>query len=129
LRRRNFYQWPYQTYHENTSRDCAAADKGDYCGRKHNGNFFLRSVPNPCRNSERFLPRRNQPSRKLLPQIKKTVNPLEYAQEGDLLMPIMEINEKLTRIIQERSIELVTQEEGLVTIVFDDYSTASLRVP
>jgi hypothetical protein len=59
----------------------------------------------------------------------RTVNPLEYAQEGDLLMPIMEINEKLTRIIQERSIELVTQEEGLVTIVFDDYSTASLRVP
>jgi len=44
-------------------------------------------------------------------------------------MPIMEINEKLTRIIQERSIEIVTQEEGLVTIVFDDYSTASLRVP
>jgi len=44
-------------------------------------------------------------------------------------MPIMEINEKLTRIIQERSIELVTQEEGLVTIVFDDYSTASPRVP
>jgi hypothetical protein len=44
-------------------------------------------------------------------------------------MPIMEINEKLTRIIQGRSIELVTQEEGLVTIVFDDYSTASLRVP
>ncbi len=28
-------------------------------------------------------------------------------------MPIMEINEKLTRIIQERSIELVTQEERI----------------
>jgi hypothetical protein len=32
------------------------------------------------------------------------------------------VNEKLT-IIRGRSIELVTQEEGLVTIVFRDYST------
>ena len=43
-------------------------------------------------------------------------------------MPIMEINEKLTRIIRGRSIELVTQEEGLVTIVFDDYSTMRVKV-
>jgi hypothetical protein len=43
-------------------------------------------------------------------------------------MPIMEINEKLTKIIRGRTIELVTQEEGLVTIVFDDYSTMRLKV-
>ena len=43
-------------------------------------------------------------------------------------MPIMEINEKLTRIIRGRSIELVLQEEGLVTIVFDDYSTMRVKV-
>jgi hypothetical protein len=43
-------------------------------------------------------------------------------------MPIMEINEKLTRIIRGRSIELVNQEEGLVTIVFDDYSTMQVKV-
>jgi hypothetical protein len=42
-------------------------------------------------------------------------------------MPIMEINEKLTRIIRGRTIELVTQEEGLVTIVFDDYSTMRVK--
>jgi len=40
----------------------------------------------------------------------------------------MEINEKLTRIIRGRSIELVTQEEGLVTIVFGDYSTMRVKV-
>jgi hypothetical protein len=43
-------------------------------------------------------------------------------------MPIMEINEKLTRIIRARSVELVLQEEGLVTIVFDDYSTMRVKV-
>jgi hypothetical protein len=43
-------------------------------------------------------------------------------------MPIMELNEKLTRIIRGRSIELVLQEEGLVTIVFDDYSTMRVKV-
>ena len=43
-------------------------------------------------------------------------------------MPIVEINEKLTRIIRGRSIELVLQEEGLVTIVFDDYSTMRVKV-
>ena len=43
-------------------------------------------------------------------------------------MPVIEINEKLTGIIRGRSIELVTQEEGLVTIVFDDYSTLRVKV-
>ena len=43
-------------------------------------------------------------------------------------MPIMEINEKLTRIIRGRSIELVLQEEGLVIIVFNDYSTMRVKV-
>ncbi len=43
-------------------------------------------------------------------------------------MPIMEINEKLTRIIRGRSVELVLQEEGLVTIVFDDYSMMRVKV-
>jgi hypothetical protein len=43
-------------------------------------------------------------------------------------MPIMEVNEKLSRIVRGRTIELVTQEEGLVTIVFDDYSTMRLKV-
>ena len=40
----------------------------------------------------------------------------------------MEINNKLTGIIRGRSIELVTQEEGLVTIVFRDYSTMREKV-
>ena len=52
----------------------------------------------------------------------------ECTQEGDLAMPIIEINEKLTRIIRERSIELLFQEEGLVAIVFDDYSTMRVKV-
>jgi len=43
-------------------------------------------------------------------------------------MPIIEINEKLTRVIRGRSIQLVMQEEGLVTIVFDDYSTMRVKV-
>ena len=43
-------------------------------------------------------------------------------------MQIMEINEKLTKIIRGRTIELVTQEEELVTIVFDDYSTMRVQV-
>jgi len=43
-------------------------------------------------------------------------------------MPIIETNEKLTRIIRGRSIELVIQEAGLVTIVFDDYSTMRVQV-
>jgi hypothetical protein len=37
----------------------------------------------------------------------------EYAQERDLPMPIIEINEKLTRVIRGRSIELLIQEAGL----------------
>jgi hypothetical protein len=40
----------------------------------------------------------------------------ECTQEGDLAMPIIETNEKLTRIIRGGSIELVIQEAGLVTI-------------
>ena len=40
----------------------------------------------------------------------------------------METNEKLTRIIRGRSIELVTEEEGLVTIVFGDSSTMRVKV-
>jgi hypothetical protein len=43
-------------------------------------------------------------------------------------MPIMEFNDKLTRIVRGRTIQLVAQEEGLVTIVFDDYSTMRLKV-
>jgi hypothetical protein len=43
-------------------------------------------------------------------------------------MPVIKINQKLTSIIHGRSIELVTQEEGLVVIVFDDYSTLQVKV-
>ena len=43
-------------------------------------------------------------------------------------MSIVEFNEKLTRIIRGRSVELAMQEEGLVTIVFDDYSTMRVKV-
>jgi hypothetical protein len=43
-------------------------------------------------------------------------------------MPIIEINKKLTRVIRGRSIELLIQEEGLATIVFDDYSTMRVQV-
>ena len=43
-------------------------------------------------------------------------------------MSIMEMNQTLTSIIRGRSVELVMQEEGLVTIVFDDYSTMRVKV-
>jgi hypothetical protein len=43
-------------------------------------------------------------------------------------MSIMEFNDKLTRIVRGRTIQLVAQEEGLVTIVFDDYSTMRVKV-
>jgi hypothetical protein len=43
-------------------------------------------------------------------------------------MPIVEFNDKLTRIVRGRTIQLVAQEEGLVTIVFDDYSTMQVKV-
>ena len=43
-------------------------------------------------------------------------------------MPIIEFNEKLTRIVRGRTIQLVAQEEGLVTIVFHDYSTMRVKV-
>jgi hypothetical protein len=43
-------------------------------------------------------------------------------------MPIIEFNEKLTRIVRGRTIQLVAQEEGLVTIVFPDYSTMRVKV-
>src|SRR5260221_3443906 len=59
---------------------------------------------------------------------RETVNPREDAQERDLFMPIMEFNDKLTRIVRGRTIQLVAQEEGLVTIVFHDYSTMRVKV-
>jgi hypothetical protein len=59
--------------------------------------------------------------------ITTTVNPREDAQERDLFMPIMEFNDKLTRIVRGRTIQLVAQEEGLVTIVFHDYSTMRVK--
>jgi hypothetical protein len=40
----------------------------------------------------------------------------------------MAINEKLTRIIRGRGIALVSKEEGLVVIVFDDHSTMRIKV-
>jgi hypothetical protein len=40
----------------------------------------------------------------------------------------MEINEKLTRILRGRTIELVSKEEGLVVIVFDDRSKIRVKV-
>jgi hypothetical protein len=40
----------------------------------------------------------------------------------------MEINEELTRIIRGRTIALVSKEEGLVVIVFDDHSTLRMKV-
>jgi hypothetical protein len=40
----------------------------------------------------------------------------------------MKINELLTRIIRGRAIALVSKEEGLVTIVFDDRSTLRIKV-
>ena len=43
-------------------------------------------------------------------------------------MSIMEMNQRLTRIIRGRSVELVMQEGGLVTIVFNDYSTMRVKV-
>ena len=43
-------------------------------------------------------------------------------------MPIIEFNDKLTRIVRGRTIQLVAQEEGLVTIVFHDYSTMRVKV-
>jgi hypothetical protein len=40
----------------------------------------------------------------------------------------MKINELLTRIIRGRAIALVSKEEGLVTIVFNDQSTLRIKV-
>ena len=40
----------------------------------------------------------------------------------------METNEKLTNILRGRTIELVSKEEGLVVIVFDDQSSLRLKV-
>ena len=40
----------------------------------------------------------------------------------------MKINEKLTKIIGGRTIKLVSKEEGLVIIAFDDFSTMHLKV-
>jgi hypothetical protein len=40
----------------------------------------------------------------------------------------MKINELLTRILRGRAIALVSKEEGLVTIVFDDQSTLRIKI-
>jgi hypothetical protein len=40
----------------------------------------------------------------------------------------METNEKLTKILRGRTIELVSKEEGLVVIVFGDHSSLQLKV-
>jgi hypothetical protein len=40
----------------------------------------------------------------------------------------MKINEKLTKVIGGRTIELVSKEEGLVLIAFDDFSTMQVKV-
>jgi hypothetical protein len=40
----------------------------------------------------------------------------------------METNEKLSSILRGRTIELVSKEEGLVVIVFDDHSSLQLKV-
>jgi hypothetical protein len=40
----------------------------------------------------------------------------------------METNEKLTRVLRGRTIELVSKEEGLVVIVFDDRSKIQVKV-
>jgi hypothetical protein len=37
------------------------------------------------------------------------------------------MNEKLTKIIHGRTIELVTKEDGLIVIVFDDHSTMRIQ--
>jgi hypothetical protein len=40
----------------------------------------------------------------------------------------VEINEKLTRTIRGRVIELVSKEEGVVAITFNDHSTMRVKV-
>jgi len=40
----------------------------------------------------------------------------------------MEINEKLTMSIRGRTIALVSKEEGLVVIIFNDHSTLRVKV-
>jgi hypothetical protein len=40
----------------------------------------------------------------------------------------MDTNDKLTNILKGRTIELVSKEEGLVVIVFDDHSSLRLKV-
>lgn len=40
----------------------------------------------------------------------------------------MEMNETLTDIVRGRTIELVTKEEGLVTLLFNDCSTMQVKV-
>jgi hypothetical protein len=40
----------------------------------------------------------------------------------------MQTNETLTDVIRGRTIELVTKDEGLVTITFNDHSTMQVKV-
>ena len=40
----------------------------------------------------------------------------------------MKINEKLTKIIGGRTIKVVSKEEGLVVIGFDDFSTMRVKI-
>jgi hypothetical protein len=40
----------------------------------------------------------------------------------------MQVNETLKAIVRGRTIELVTKEQGLVTIVFNDRSTMQVKV-
>jgi hypothetical protein len=40
----------------------------------------------------------------------------------------MKINEKLRKIIGGRTIKLVSKEEGLVVIAFEDFSTMHVKV-
>jgi hypothetical protein len=40
----------------------------------------------------------------------------------------MQVNETLTDIVRGRTIELVSKQEGLVTIMFSDHSTMELKV-
>ncbi|MBV8378755.1 MAG: hypothetical protein JO279_17305 [Verrucomicrobia bacterium] len=39
----------------------------------------------------------------------------------------MQINERLTDVIRGRTIELVSKEEGMVTILFDDHSRLEIK--
>src|ERR1700730_10520153 len=121
---------PWSTLGSLPSSDKAWAERSS-CG-KPCYKAKSRSIPSiPARSLFRILTGMSSASylrqiryhESFLRHITRTVNPREDAQERNPFMTIIEFNDKLTRIVRGRTIQLVAQEEGLVKTVIHDYST------